>query len=173
MAEKAKSPFSLDITLNVDGGSVDIIQFRRGEGDDKEEQDRASFPIGELHADVTMKNNLYGLSKILQDRTSSESSSDTRIESMRAVFTRLCEGHWEKEREAGGPTVSIEVEALARFKEVSVAAIQRSLRTVDAATRDRILASPKLAPHIAEIRAERAQVEETGVDLSDLEAEAA
>jgi hypothetical protein len=78
----------------------------------------------------TVKTNvaLYGLSKLLQDRSSEVSAGPEKLASMKEVYDMLKAGQWERERKAGAPVVSSEVEALATLKKITVAQAQAALR---------------------------------------------
>jgi len=176
MAKGTPKPYGVDIDLKPDALEVVVKLFARKEGDN-EVLETETFAIGEI-GDATIVNKLscYGLSKILQDRTSDKSSTPDRLDFMKEVFARLTAGQWEKAREASGPTVSPEVEALARIKDVPVAAIQKSLRSYDADKRAAILAHPKVAELAQVIREEREdESEPTTLDdmLDEPQAEAA
>lgn len=90
--------------------------------------------------------------------------TDEKLDAMRDGWSRLMNGEWEKEREGGGPTVSAEVEALAEFKGISVAAAQKALRAYDAEGRKKILGNEKIQKIAKRIKEER----EDEADLSDL-----
>jgi hypothetical protein len=159
------SKFGVEVDLNTENKSIDVRLFERVD-EDREVRDTRSYNINDLPPEIRVRSDLYGGSKILQDRTSSESKNPERLSSMDDVWTRLCAGQWEKERESTGPTVSAEVEALARLKGVSVADIQKSLRSrYDAEKREEILNHPKVKELADEIRAAR---EAEDVNFDDL-----
>lgn len=139
-----------------------------GEGDDQKVIDRDVFDLGAVHADLQIDVALYGLSKILQDRTSDEKDKRKKLAQMSEVMDRLGEGKWEKDRVAGvAPVVSPEVEALAKLKGLSIPAAQQALRGYEKDQREKILTNPKVAELAEQIRAERAKAEKVA-DLSDL-----
>lgn len=111
----------------------------------------------------------YGGSKLLMDRTSQLSASASpqeRAAGMAAVLAHLANGEWTAERKSTGPTVSAEVQALAEIKSVSVAAIQATLRTLDAEQKSKVLANvrAKYAAIVAKYEDGKADQ----VDLSDI-----
>ena len=117
---------------------------------------------------------IYGLSKILQDRTSDMSDNPARLDAMQEVYDRLSSGQWQKEREASGRTVNPLVEALAAIKGVEVSVIQTKLKSLEAETRDKILAHPKVVAMAAEITAKKeGAAEELSLDDLAVEAQAA
>lgn len=91
--------------------------------------------------------------------------TDEKIAAMKAGWERLVAGEWEKAREGGGPTVSPEVEALAKIKGASVAAIQKALREYSDERRKAILENPKVKAEAEKIRKAR---QDADVDLTDL-----
>ncbi len=160
------SPFTISVDLLVENMAVNIEQFRRVTDGDNELIARRLFAVGELPEAAQKMCLLYGLSKKLQDSTSAESKSEGRLGSMDEVWERLKAEQWEKPREGGGPTVSAEVEALAKIKNVEVAVIQKTLRDLPAETRDLILNNERVVAMAADIKAAREAA--SVVDLSDL-----
>lgn len=111
----------------------------------------------------------YGGSKLLMDRTSQLSASASpqeRAAAMAAVLKHLAAGEWTAERKSTGPLVSAEVQALAEIKNVSVAAIQATLRTLEPAQKEKVLATVR-AKHAA-IVAKYEGGKGASVDLSDI-----
>jgi hypothetical protein len=163
----ASSPFTLSVTLNVETGSVDVVQSKRTEGDsDNEVIGNRSYPIADIGSSCRLQSDLYGASKKLQDSTSADSKSEHRLVAMDEVWERLKADQWEKPREAGGPTVSAEIEALAELKNAPVAAIQKTLRDLTPEQRERIMANPTVVAKAAEIKQRRE--EGVSVDLGEL-----
>jgi len=159
MSRKIGTSVDLD-----DSTAAVIVTLKNKDGDDDETLGSGTFPLAEVHSDLQTRVALYGLSKILQDRTSDSSMKDSRLDEMKEVFARLVEGQWAKAREAGGPTISAEVEALAALQGVSVADVQKSLRRYDDASKQKILNNPTVKAKAAEILASRNA--EGDVDLS-------
>jgi len=169
MAKNLK-PFGISVDYNLGDAPADdhvvVKLFRRVDDGDNEVVDTRTYRPTEWDATIQRRVLLYGASKLVQDRTSDESGEDTRLSAMDDVVTRFVAGQWEKEREATGPTVRIEVEALAAIKGVGVAAIQKALRSLDAETREKVLTSEAVKAKAQEIRAEREG--QADIDLSDL-----
>jgi hypothetical protein len=162
------NPFGLRATLNVDAMSVDfqVIDKKNSTKDKEVVIESESFKVSEVVASNLHKNvALYGLSKLLQDRSSDIPTGPGKLVAMREVAALLQSGEWERERKVGAPVVRPEVEALAQFKGVPVGDIQNALRKYDKAARDAILANPKIVELAAKIKAAR---ENAAVDLSDL-----
>lgn len=129
-----------------------------------------TFLAGEIGENVRGDVALYGLSKLLQDRSSDTPAGPGKLAAMREVMELLKAGTWERERKAGAPVVSAEVEALAEIKNISVAEAQAALRKYSKETRDQILANPKIVERAAAIRERRGKAE---VSLDDLTSDAA
>jgi hypothetical protein len=111
---------------------------------------------------------LHGLSTLLQQRCSQIKDYNAKLDAMDEIVARLGEGQWEAEAKArGAQVVSIEVEALARLKGESIAAVQKSLAGYEKEKRAKIFAHKSLAPFIEAIRKEREDAEST-VSFDDL-----
>ena len=163
MAKNFK-PYGCNVDLDVDNRAVIVELFER-KGEDRETIDRETFKLDDITDEaISTKVHLYGFSKLLQDRTSDLSSDPQRLDGMKEVAARLAEGQWEKEREASGPTVSPYVEALAQLKNVSVAAIQKSLKGYEPEARQKILSHPQVVALGDKIKADRAEAEEVSLD---------
>ncbi len=115
-----------------------------------------SFYFGDVHENLQDRVSLYGLNKLLTDRTSDYKDKVEKLIKMREVFDSLIDGEWAKERVVGAPVVSVEVEALAQIKELSVPQAQAALAKYDKDVRAQILGSEavqKVAQEIRELRA--------------------
>jgi hypothetical protein len=142
--------------------SVSVNVIRREDDTVIETEHFEASKIGEnVRPDVA----LYGLSKLLQDRSSDTPAGPGKLNAMREVFALLESGTWERERKAGAPVVSAEVEALAALKGVAVAEIQTALRKYTKEQREQILANPAVVERAKAIRASR---ETSEVSLDDL-----
>lgn len=160
------NPYGLKVDLDAENGAV-VVNLRKREGEGFVQIESETFPLSAVHADIRPLTDLYGLSKALQDRCSQVDAGPDKLGAMREVAALFAAGEWEKERAGGAPTVSAEVEALAEIKGVSVAAIQKALRTQPADVREKILASPRVVAKAAEIKASR-ESDAASVDLTDL-----
>ena len=117
---------------------------------------------------------LYGIKALLSDRTSDVSfgtgaSPEEKMAAWAEVAELLKAGTWERERKAGAPVVSAEVEALAQLKKITVAEAQTALRKYDKATKEKILANAQIVELAKKIKEDRAKAET--LDLGDLAAE--
>lgn len=76
------------------------------------------FALDDLPAGIPEQLELYGLGKVLQDRTSQD-AAEVKVDRMVKVFDRLAEGHWKAERKGGGlgvvPAYITHMEALYGF----------------------------------------------------------
>lgn len=161
------STYGLKVKLDVDNSAVvaDVV-----DRDNKNEVVATRTYLAERVApNLRGQVGLYGLSKLIQDRTSDKSvkeNGEAKLDFMDAVLDRLESGEWAAERKAGAPTVSVEVEALADLKGVSVAVIQKSLRAYSKEQKEGILANDQVQERAAQIKASREG--QADIDLSDL-----
>lgn len=165
---RTNNPFGLRAKLNVEAMSVDFEIVKKETDSEKESVvGQKSFKAQDVHTSLHKNVGLYGLSKLLQDRSSDIPTGPEKIAAMEEVMVLLAAGEWEKERKVGAPIVRPEVEALAQLKNCSVADIQASLRTYSKEAKEKVLTNPKVVALAAEIKAKR---EAGTVDLSDLAA---
>lgn len=129
--------------------------------------DTGVFAIADVNANLRANVALYGLSKLIQDRSSDVPVGPDKLEAMRGVFQQLVEGVWQRERARGAPVVRIEVEALAALRGVSVSAIQKALSAYSKEQREDILSHPDVVARANEMRGEREE-EVADLDLGDL-----
>ena len=160
------NPYGLKVDLSGEEGTVTVL-VRRREGEGFVEVETDSFDIADVHESLQPNVALYGLSKLLQDRTSQVDAGTEKLPAMREVMALLAKGEWEKERTAGAPTVSAEVEALAEIKGVSVAVAQKALRNYTPEQREKILANPGVVERAIKIRETR-EAETAQVSLDDM-----
>ena len=132
---------------------------------DDKRQYAESFDFNDLPEDGDIRNqvSLYGLKKLLSDRTSAVTDKGDKLAEMKQVMLMLRNGVWSKERTIGFSVVSIEVEALADLKGISIPAVQKALSEYDKETRKKILASPAIQAH--KVKMQKAREEAAGVDL--------
>lgn len=135
-----------------------------------------SLGAAEIHENLRPLVGLYGIKALLSDRTSDVSfgtgaTPEQKMEAWGEVAELLRSGVWERERKAGAPVVSAEVEALAQLKKITVAEAQTALRKYDKATKEKILANPQIVELAKQIKASRESAKD--LDLGDLAADAA
>jgi hypothetical protein len=123
--------------------------------DDENVQAKFSFDFDEVHDSLKDRVSLYGLNKLLTDRTSGEKNKLAKLDAMESYFAMLKEGEWAKERVVGAPVVGVEVEALAELEEMSIAETQEALAQYDKATRKGILGSDEVQAKAKELRETR------------------
>ena len=166
MAKNFK-PYGVKVEYDGEAMTVGVTMFERSD-EGSEDIDVKTFNFNDIGDEaIQARVSVYGLSKILQDRTSDMSDNPARLDGMQDVFDRLSAGQWQKEREASGRTVNPLVEALADIKGVEVSVIQTKLRSLDADVRDKILAHPKVVEKAAQITAGKEEKAE-GLSLDDL-----
>lgn len=157
------NPYALSVDLNAEKMTIDVLVKER---ETDELIDEHSFSAAGVHEDLRNMVGLYGLSKLLQDRSSDVKTGPEKLSAMKGVAEQLASGQWQKERKVGAPTVSAEVEALAQFKEISIPQAQAALRRYDKAAREQILGHADIVALAKTIREAR-ETEEVA-DLSDL-----
>lgn len=163
MPKVASNPFGLKVELNPEEGSVTVV-VRKRDGEDFVEVDSETFRLDEVAEDLQANVSCYGLSKLLQDRTSDTDAGPEKLSAMREVKNNLAAGNWAKERVVGAPTVSAEVEALAQLKEISIPDAQRALKNYSAEQREKILGNAKVVELAKQIRASRAETAPVSLD---------
>lgn len=161
--------YVLDEQNEANDHIVVTLKKRVSDGDDEVVGTR-NYKFADWGTNCQRRGKLYAVSKLLQDRTSSESGEESRLDSMDEVHTRCGEDQWEKERESGGPSVRIELDALARIKGVAVRDVQAALRKYSPEEREKILASEAVKAEVEKIRAEQDSRGEDTIDLDDLAA---
>lgn len=160
---RSDNKYRLKITRDAEQGKLSIVVL---EGETEVES--GEFSYNEIADSLKSTVALYGLAQLLQDRASDTPTGPGKLAEMKEVFANLVAGQFEKTRERGAPTVSAEVEALARLKQVSIPAIQGTLKNYTKEQREKILGNEKVKALAAEIRKEREQSE--AVSLDDLAA---
>ena len=157
--------YGLKVSLEAEEGVVRVnVVDRDNKGEVMFTRD---FDANRVHESLRMNVGLYGLSKLIQDRTSDKSVKDLgegKLDAMEDVLARLETGEWSAERKVGAPTVSVEVEALAAFKGVSIASIQKALRAYTKDQKEIIFANDGVAAKVAEIKAAREAAEDVSLD---------
>ncbi len=160
---RSDNPFRLTADLDAEkGGIVFKILNRESEA----EVERLEVKANEVHENIRMAVGLYGLSKLLQDRTSEVPAGPGKAAAMSEVLALLRAGTWEKERQVGAPVVSAEVEALAAIYGKTVPEIQAALKGYSAEQRKAILAAPTVIAKAAEIKAKRDAAPAPTLDLT-------
>lgn len=167
MAERI-NPFSMNYELKTDTMQIVATMRRKNEAGDFEAVDSTTLDYSGVAESVRDAVNLYGLSKLVQDRSSEVKAGPEKLAALREVFDQLVAGQWEKARVVGTPIVSAEIEALAQLKGVDIPTIQKALKQYDKEQKERILANPAVVARAAEIEAERAASTGPAIGLDDL-----
>lgn len=153
--------FRLSVDLDAEKATVVVHVIER---ETKKEVEVETFNATEVHTNLRTNVALYGLSKLLQDRTSETEVGPGKLAAMRELFAQLSAGVWEKERKVGTPVVSAEVEALAEMRSWSVAEAQTALRKYSKEQRSAILSHESVVAKAAEIRGRRQSAEALSLD---------
>lgn len=136
----------------------------KGTGKEQETLAKHTFDFADYPENIQPRVSLYGQKGILTDRTSDEKDKLAKLEEMVSYHDFLSEGNWKKEVVAGVRAVSVEIEALARYKKVAIPAVQKSLKKYDDKQRETVLQNPKLDVFKTLIRKEREDAVEVGMD---------
>src|SRR3990172_6422942 len=120
-------------------------------------QDKDVFAFEDVAKSLRDRVSLYGLKKLLMDRTSQVKDNPIlKLKGMGEVLLRLGAGEWTAERAAGGlGVVSPEVEALAGLKGISIPDAQKALKVYSPEQREKILGNSKIVNEAAKIKAAR------------------
>lgn len=113
---------------------------------------------------------LYGLNKLLTDRTSDQKNKFLKLDEMQIVFDLLITGEWAKERVVGAIVCSPEVEALAYLGKMSIPDVQAALGQYEKNTRTAILGRDDVQEAAKRIR--KARKDSTAKTLDDMIPEA-
>ncbi len=160
---KAKEALGLRAQENTDEMSV-TIQVVDFESDTVKDQD--VFDFASVHETLSKRVSLYGLKKLLMDRTSQVKDNPIqKLKEMGEVLNRLHMGEWAAERAAGGlGVVSPEVEALAVLKGISIPDAQKALKAYTPEQRAKILGNPRIVEEAAKIKASREAAKPEALD---------
>lgn len=162
---RSENPFRLTAELQPKTASIHFEILNR---ETEEVVEKWDAKASEIHENIRTDVGLYGLSKLLQDRTSETPAGPGKVSAMQEVMALLAAGTWEKERQVGAPVVSAEVEALAAIYKKTVPEIQAALKGYSAEQRKDILASKPVIAKAAEIRKAREATPAPTLDLSQL-----
>ena len=123
--------------------------------DDDKEVGRLEVDGNDLTPDNQQRAYLYGINKLLTDRTSDQKNKLLKLDEMTAVFAMLITGEWAKERVVGAIVCSPEVQALAQLQEMSIPDAQAALGQYDKEVRASILDRQDVQLLAKEIRESR------------------
>lgn len=158
----AKATHGISVTRNTDKM---IATFQLVNKTEETIEDELTLKWDDVHPDCQDFVKLYGMTKLVQDRESGAEMLE-KLEAYSSCFNdTLAAGILNRERKSGGPTVRIEVEALAKLKGVTVKQAQTLLRKYDKDQQATILGSDQVSEMVKTIQAETK--DETG-DLDDL-----
>lgn len=166
MAEK--SPYRIGWDLNTDEGTATAtLKQKNEESGEMEVLDSETFDVATIEqAGLGSQVALYGLSKVLQDRASSESGPD-KLEAMKSEYDQLAQGQWKSTGGGqGSGGISPVVEAIANLKGISLNAAAKSYKALSKQQKEAVKANPQVAEEIERVKAERQSSGEA--DLTDL-----
>ena len=127
--------------------------------DKDESQGIMEADFGDLPDLIQAQVSLYGLNKLLSDRTSVHTDKLEKLDAMHEVLEQLMSGTWAKERVVGAMITGVAVEALAQLRDMSIPQVQAALAAYDKDKREQILGNDAVVKLAAEIKAARDQQE--------------
>lgn len=137
----------------TDEGLVHVKLFNVVEDGENELADEAIYDTADLPEVNQLRARAYGISKIMAERTSELSPSPDKLEGIQEVWDALLTGEWERERKkGGGPTVRIEIEALAAMRGITVKQAQTLLKRYDKEKQEEIFAHEAVQAKVAELQ---------------------
>jgi hypothetical protein len=157
----AKQSHGISVTRNTEDMTV---TFKLTDKSTEKVIDSLTIKWADVHDGCRDFTALYGLTKILQDRESGTGMME-KLQAYQDLFDdTLAQGILNRERKGGGPTVRIEVEALAAIKDMTVKQAQTLLQKYDKEDREKILASKPVTDKVAEMKADTEEVAENALD---------
>ena len=145
----AKATHGIAVTRDTDSMQV---TFKLTNKATEKVEDELTLNWADVHDDCKDFTSLYGFTKILQDRESGADMLD-KLSAYKSCFDdTLAIGVIARERKSGGPTVRIEVEALAKLKGITVKQAQTLLQKYSKEDRETILASEAVTEAVAEMQ---------------------
>lgn len=151
---KQSGKLGLKMTYDVDSMAV-VVAVHDYDADKSLESE--TFDYSDLAPSTEPRVKLYGLGKILADRNSQVKDDPAKkLAGMKEVFDLLCSGEWKAERAGGGlGVVSVDVEALAAVKGITIPEAQRALKEYSKEQREKILSSSRVQAEAAKIKKAR------------------
>lgn len=147
-----------------ESGEVAVQLYNVVENGENELVDETIYDCTQLPESNQLKGLAYGISKLMAERTSEHSPGPDKMEEIQNVWEALLSGEWERERKkGGGPTVRIEVEALAALRGITVKQAQTLLKKYDKEQQENIFANDTVQAKVAELQA---QIDDTDEDAS-------
>ena len=107
---------------------------------------------------------LYGLSKFCMDRESAIAMEHKLGAFQELLDDTLYQGIWDRPRKSSGPTVKIEIEALAKIKKMTVKQAQTLLRKYSKEQQEEILASKLVTSEVERMTRDQSEVSEDAFD---------
>lgn len=110
---------------------------------------------------------LYGLTKFCQDRKS-QSDVMNKLDDYQEVFDMLAQGVLTQDRKSSGPTIKLEVEALANLRKTSVKHVQTLLKKYSKEEREEIFANDAVQKEVEKLKKKLAAQEASDDSFDDL-----
>lgn len=156
-----KATHGISVTRNTENMTVTFDLMNKAE---EKSEDQLTIAWDDIHEDCRDFVSLYDLTKILMDRESGTEMAEKLAAYQSCFDETLAIGKLNRDRKSGGPTVRIEVEALAKLKDMTVKQAQTLLQKYDKDQREQILTNPAITAMVEEMKAE----EPAAGDLDDL-----
>ncbi len=145
----AKQSHGISVTRNTDTMQVTFDLMNKAT--EKAEQ-TLTLDAADIHANCKDFVLLYGMTKILQDRESGTEMS-LKLDAYNECFEDTLKiGVVARARTSSGPTVRIEVEALAKLKKITVKQAQGLLQKYSKENREIIFASEPVQKEVAKLQ---------------------
>jgi hypothetical protein len=163
--------YGLDMGEDYEGGLDDVIVNVLNEQDKNVARDTFDFALLEAQAEETARRSrLYGLNKLLSDRTSEIKDKRKKLAAMRELFEYFVDGgEWIKERAGSLGVVSVNVEALAELKKWSIPQTQKALAKYTKEQREKFLSRKDVQAIADRLTKERKEAAELSLDDLDSE----
>jgi hypothetical protein len=169
MTNTKRTP-DLSSDINLEKGTL-ILQFRHGQ--------TLEMLVENLTEEIKTQALMHGLKQKLVDAAAISRNTETgrsatiqdKFDAVKEVYDRLLAGEWNKVRAGGGGGGGLLLQALIRlYPGKSKEDLETYLAARTKAEQAALRINPKIAPVIAEIQAERGQVDSDGL-LAGLEDE--
>ena len=154
--------------IRSDLGAVNVQLFNKVEGGEDELVSDTPYDCTKLPEVNQLRAMAYGVSKLMAERTSELSPSSDKVDAIGEVFDALMTGEWERPRKAGsGPTVRIEIEALAAIRKITVKQAQTLIKKYDKDAQEKIFTNPAVVAQVAKLQKATDATDE-GTNFDDL-----
>ena len=159
----SKKVTGMSVKCEADDGTAEVIYKSNGEVIDTQ-----IFQIQDILDSAIAKQYLVkSIMPMLSARNSGLKGLD-KLDAMRATWELwTVRQEWAEDRQGGIRTVSVEVEAIARFTGQSIANAAKSWKAASDEVKAAILLKPEVAEQVEKVKAERA-TQDDSLDLTSL-----